>query len=230
MFLTFFFFAIIYQQNDTLYFKTNDIITDTIILNSTNQDSVLFRKTQSVKISAEKNTCILFWELTNRQSDEVTSFIEVYDSDKELLWHDSTSNGRRFSLRLSELFDDLYIITETALDGKTPVLYTVRNGHKEVIIEEGAWTIITSYAVSPNGQYLILHTRHPFSRKLWDYIYFVDLLSRIDWQYLFPICLSCKRTKIHLLIDDTGQSEVVYKAEHRVFSKEGKLIDIYLKH
>ena len=71
--------------------------------------------------------------------------------------------------------------------------------------------------------------RKRYSRKLWDYLYFIDLQTKQNWEYMFPTCLSCKRTNITLAIDDNGQVEAVHRAEHRVFSSEGKLIDIFLQ-
>ncbi|MBA7544100.1 hypothetical protein ES705_36447 [subsurface metagenome] len=100
---------------------------------------------------------------------------------------------------------------------------------EDIIINSGDWTRIVDYKLSQNCRYLVFHTRRPYARKLWDYIYFIDLKTKKDWQYLFPICISCKRGKFSLDVNNTGQVDVVYKAEHRIFSKEGKLLDIFIK-
>ena len=78
-------------------------------------------------------------------------------------------------------------------------------------------------------EYLLFHTRNPYYDKPWDYIYFCDLETGKSWEYLFPTCLSCKRGRIELEIDDNGRSEVIHRKEHRVFSSKGVLEDIYLK-
>lgn len=229
MIATVFLFMMIYQRNDTLFFERDGVIADRIILAAYAPESISSHTVRMVKIASRGDVCILFTERTSDHVAEAISLIDIYDDTRELLWHDSAGSDRKFSITLSLLHDSLYVITETALDGKAPLLYTVRHGRKEVVIPADTWTAISSFAISPSGRYLIAHTRHPYSRKMWDFIHFVDLQTKEEWQYLFPICLSCKRAKIKVTIDDDGQSEIIYKTEHRVFSREGRLIDVYMK-
>jgi hypothetical protein len=62
-----------------------------------------------------------------------------------------------------------------------------------------------------------------------DSIYFYDLIAAKDWDYLFPSCLSCKKSRIYLEVDNDGRAEVIHKNEHRVFTSGGILTDIYLR-
>ena len=84
------------------------------------------------------------------------------------------------------------------------------------------------YAFSPNERYVVLHVKNPFADKVWDFIHFIDIQASNEWTYRFPICVSCKRFNLDISVTDDGVSDVVYKSEHRIFNKEGKLIEIYL--
>jgi len=107
----------------------------------------------------------------------------------------------------------------------------IKNNNNKRIIDLKQWTNIVNYEISPIGRYALFHAKKPYNNKLWDYIYFLDLETNKTWEYLFPFCFSCKRGWLDLKIDDEGKSEVIYqnKNEHRIFDKDGNLVDIFVK-
>ena len=123
----------------------------------------------------------------------------------------------------------LFIITKCDRFYREPAFIVIRNGETVEVIQEGEWQRIVSYKISANDRYLLFHTRKPYHGKPWDYIFFWDLRTGRNWDYIFPTCLSCKKSRIDLGVDNSGRSEVIHKNEHRIFSKEGVLVDIYLK-
>ncbi len=223
--------TLVYQNGDTLIFMKQDSIIDKwVIIEETQQnDSLVERIIKKTKISSNNRFFLIYEERCGLNYEYLQSMIVFYNADRNELWKESRANTKRISFDLSNIYDNLSIFIVSDINGKNPVVHLIKNKKEDIIINSGDWTRIVDYKLSQNCRYLVFHTRRPYARKLWDYIYFIDLKTKKDWQYLFPICISCKRGKFSLDVNNTGQVDVVYKAEHRIFSKEGKLLDIFIK-
>lgn len=220
--------VLVYQNGDTLLFTEQDSVIDQWILGETIQqiDSLEATIIKRAKVSSDNEKFLIHTEHYT-QGDLLKTEIVLYNNYREKVWRDSASEGSLILFRLSNIYDNLFIIVRSPQGREDPILYTIKDNKKEIIIEQGEWDKIIDYSVSPNERYLLLHTKNPYSNRSWDYIYFIDLENKEEWQYLFPMCASCKRGKIDVKVDDSGISEVICKGQHRVFSKEGKLIDFF---
>jgi len=164
------------------------------------------------------------------ENDTVTSTeILFLNAKKETLYAEQASGTRYISYELSDIYDSLFVLATWDQYYNNPSFSVVKDGEKTEIIKEGDWQRIVSYKISPNKRFILFHTRNPYHGKSWDYIFFYDLYSGHTWDYMFPTCLSCKKGRIELEVDDDGRSEVIHKREHRVFSRDGVIQDIYLK-
>lgn len=221
---------LVYQNGDTLQFVTQDSVVDIIIL----EDSVIVGGTGYVTVRqgkvSEDHTCYLIHEAVILDGDEVVrSKVTFLDADKNLLWEEEGEEGRNISYDFCGIYSGIMVVTLWDRHGGYPVFYAIKDGEKVEIIEKGEWQQLLDYKVSPNGRYFFFYARNPYSGKMWDYLYFYDLVERRDWEYLFPTCMSCKRGWVDISIDDGGRAEAVYKGEHRVFSKTGVLEEIFMK-
>jgi hypothetical protein len=230
MMLLFVLNVLVYQNGDTLLFTEQDSVIDQWLLGEkiSQTDSVEIRFHKEAKISSNNENFFIYNE-QYKQGELIKTEILLYNAFQEELWRDSAYGEEIISFRLSNVYDSLFIVVRSLRSGKAPILYTVKDTLKEIIIGEGTWDKIIDYSISPNRRYLLLHTKNPYAQRSWDYIYFVDRESKKDWQYLFPICASCRRAKIALVVDDAGISEIITKGQHRIFSKDGKFIDYFLK-
>jgi hypothetical protein len=222
--------VLVYQNGDTLLFTEQDSIVDQWILGEKifQTDSGEIKLHKEVKISSNNEKFFIYTEHYGQEELRKTEIV-LYNTFRDELWRDVAYEEEVISFRLSNIYDSLLVVVRSLREGTAPMLYTVKDTVKDIIIEEGAWDKIIDYSVSPNRRYLLLHTKNPYAQKSWDYIYFVDLESKKEWQYLFPICASCRRSKITLIVDDEGISEIITKGQHRIFSKDGEFIDYFLR-
>ncbi|UCG30276.1 MAG: hypothetical protein JSV53_12405 [candidate division WOR-3 bacterium] len=229
--LTFFLVGLlVYQNGDTLQFKDDTTVVDIIILeNSQYHDTLKQIVVRQGKVS-EDNKHYLIYEAVHRDSEEVLqSKIAFYDAGNNLLWVEQTDGERNISYDFSGIYNGHLVITVWDRMSSYPDVSVIKDGEKIKVIKKDDWQQLVDYRVSPNGRYILFHTRNPHGGKTWDYLHFYDLDEMIAWDYLFPVCISCKRGRIFLSVDDDGRSECVYKGEHRVFSKDGILEEIFMK-
>jgi len=170
-------------------------------------------------------------ESENQIGQDTISSTEIsfHGAQRDVLYAEKAGGGRYISYDLSDIYDSLFVLTTWDQYYSNPCFSVVKDGEKAEIIKEGDWQRIVSYKISPNNRFILFHTRNPYHGKSWDYIFFYDLDTGHSWDYMFPTCLSCKKGRIELEIDDDGRSEVIHKREHRVFSRDGVIQDIYLK-
>lgn len=226
----FLFGLLVYQNGDTLHFVEQDSVVDVMIL----EDSIIVCDTGYVTVKrgkvSEDHKYYLIHEAVILDNEEVVrSKVTFFDADKNLLWEEKGKEGRNLSYEFSGIYSGLLVVTIWDRHGSDPVFYVIKGGEKVEIIEKGEWQQLLDFRVSPNGRYLFFYTRNPYGGKMWDYLYFYDLIERKDWEYLFPTCMSCKRGWVEISVDENGRSEAVYKGEHRVFSKDGTLEEIFMK-
>jgi hypothetical protein len=209
----------------------NSEIVERVILNEhVAGDSAGQAVVQRAKVSPDKKRYFIHEAVHNIENDSLLrSKISFYDSEKKKLHEESALGKRKISYELSEVRDSIFVVTYCDRFYREPELFVITPSDTLEAIRQGEWQRIVSYEISSNDKYIVFHTRNPYHGKPWDYIYFWDLENRSDWKYLFPTCLSCKKARIYLGVDAEGRSEVIHKKEHRIFSKEGTLIDIYMK-
>lgn len=223
--------VLVFQQGDTLkFFEDNEVIDQWLLFEDPqNQSSRHVVYTKKSKVSADSSYFFIYEEKRHTLTDSVFTKITLYNAGQEKLWEKSANNERKISFYLTSIYKDTIVLVTTNTGYTNPSLEIIANNRKTTIIKPNQWHRIIRYAISPNMQYFILHVKNLYNKRMWDYIYFIDTDTYDDWTYLFPICVSCKRKKIELAVYNNGKSEVIYKGEHRVFSKKGKLIDIYRK-
>jgi hypothetical protein len=224
--------TMVFQNGDTQFFMKDSTYLDTIVMQ---EHFIEGKEPVRVKEKAKvdsNNTIYLIhsdvYSLTPQES-LLSSTITFYDAEKNKLLEEKSSGGRYISYDLSNIHDSLLVITTWDEYHRKPSLYVMKDGEKLEIVKQGDWERIMSYRVSPNNQYFLFHMRNPFHDKPWDYIYFYDLITGRHWDYIFPTCLSCKKSRIYLEVNNEGRAEVIHKKEHRIFSPEGILEDIFLK-
>ncbi len=218
------------QRGDTLMFLENNEIVDRVTLGEHLADSANQVIIRQAKVSPDKKRYLIHEAVQNVENGSpLSSRISFYDAERNKLHEESTTGERGVAFDLSDVRNSIFIVTYCNRFYREPALFVIVDSETLEVIKQGAWQIIVSYKVSPNDRYILFHTRKPYHGKPWDYIYFCDLETGSDWDYLFPTCLSCKKSRIDLDIDDSGRSKVTHKNEHRIFSKEGVLLDIYLK-
>jgi hypothetical protein len=185
---------------------------------------------KQAKVSPSEKRCFVHETVQDMENDSLLrTKISFYDAGGSVLFEASAAGDRSISYELSEIRDSLIVITKWDRIYRHPSFDVIKNGEKVELIKDGEWQRIVSYEISPNDRYILFHTRKPYYGKPWDYIYFWDLKTGRTWDYIFPTCLSCKKGRIELGVDDSGQSEVIHKKEHRIFSREGLLLDIFMK-
>jgi hypothetical protein len=221
----------ILQNGDTLFFLEGNEPRESLIVAATVIDSTKeLRLARRVKVSDSGDKYCVYEEKFRLGPDSLVSTkISFYDSHSKEVFKEEVSDDRQISFELSNAYDSMLVLTTWDHSYKMPALCTIKDDKRQEIIKEGDWDRIVSYQVSSNNRYMLFHMRSPYHDKPWDYIYFYDLLTGQDWDYLFPSCLSCKKSRIYLTVNDNGRAEVVYKNEHRVFSAQGVMENIYLK-
>ncbi|KPK62440.1 hypothetical protein AMJ83_10910 [candidate division WOR_3 bacterium SM23_42] len=221
----------VFQNGDTLLFKEDDKIVETMSLakeeTDTSSGQIVIRQ---AKVSPNNKAYFIHEAVREVGSDRIVrAEISVFDARKNKILEEKTAGQRNLSYELSSLHDSLLIVASWDYFFNNPSIVVIKGDDRIDVVEVGQWQKVVSYKVSPHNQYMLFHTRNPYRSKSWDYIYFYDFKTGKSWDYLFPTCLSCKKTRIYLNIDDNGRSEVVHKNEHRIFSKDGVLEDIFLK-
>jgi len=219
--------TLVFQQGDTLKFMQNDTLLDQWFLGEEKKDETIYIK--RAKVAANNKYFFLYEEKFYPDKEDAFTKITYYNATRTKLWGKTIRGARRVSWELTRLFDDKLILITTNRYYGAPSLYIIKNRKMQQIIKADTWQGIVNYEVSPNFRYIALHTKNPYNNKPWDYIGCIDLKTMKQWSYLFPVCLSCKRAKIDLNVNDDGIIEVIHKNEHRVFSKDGTLMDVYLK-
>lgn len=224
--------TLVLQNGDTLFFAEDSSYVDTVVMQTwIVENKGAIRVTEKAKVGTDNTIYLIHSAVYGLTAPEslLSSTIAFYDAKKNKLLEDKSRGGRNIAYDLSNIHDSLFIVTTWDHQYRKPALYVVKDDKKLEIVKEGDWERIVSYKVSPNNQYIVFHVRNPYHEKPWDYIYFYDLTTGRNWDYLFPSCLSCKKSRIYLTVNNDGRSEVIHKNEHRIFSPDGVLEDIYLK-
>lgn len=224
--------VLVFQNADTLKFVKGDSIIEQWVMSedcTTTDLGTLIYTTKSM-VSDDNRHFLFCEEKYYPAPDSHYTKLTFYDAYKKKIWVRSSDSGRRISFYLSAIYDNIVAIVTTDKHNTRPSLHLVKDKKMTTIINDDEWYKLAKYSFSANMQYLALHVKNPYKNKIWDYIHFMDMQNKKEWTYLFPTCVSCKRQTIDVAVDDEGTTEVIYKGEHRVFSRQGKLIDIYRLH
>ena len=218
-------------SNDTLVFVSKDSIIEQWILNETSmsKDSMGITYVEKARISNDSTRFLFYQEEYERNTGFSKSTIRLYTAEIQVVSTQEYYDDRRAQFDLCEIQDEFVIIADSDLDGKNPRVQLVCDGERKTLVEPGCWLRIVDYTLSSNYRYILFHTHRLHNDRAWDFLYFLDIDSGDDWEYFFPICLSCKKTPIDLSVENNGQCEVVYKQEHRIFSQRGQLTDIFFQ-
>lgn len=223
--------VLVFQNADTLTFvKGKDIIEKWIMSTeySTTDPGTAIYTTRSMV--ADDNKHFLFYEETYYPApDSYDTKLTFYDASKTKIWEKTPDSGRRISFYLSEIYNDIVTMVTTDKYNANPSLHLIKNKKTITIVDDDKWYRLASYSFSPSMKFLVLHVRNPYMRKTWDYVHFINIENKKSWTYLFPICVSCKRNKLDVSVDNDGITQVIYKGEYRIFSKDGKLTEIFIK-
>jgi hypothetical protein len=217
------------MNNDTLYFVARDTIIDQWVLNEEvlAKDSLGITFVEKVKIAADSTRFLFYQEEYDRNSGASQSALHLYTAEKTSQWSTICHNSRRVQFNLCAIYGDLLIFADSDLDGKNTGIWMVKGGKATPLISPGQWLRVVRYVLSNDQCSILFHTQRLHCNRAWDFLYFRDINTGHDWEYFFPTCLSCKKTPITLCVEDNGQSEVIYKQEHRIFSKKGDLLKIF---
>jgi hypothetical protein len=225
--------AVVFQEGDTLFFSSSGASLDTVVLadseiTDNGREIVITRK---AKVSPDSTHFFLFNERYFRHNDSIATELAIYDAGKKLRWRESQTGDTVISFGLTKIFGPYVALAVTAKDNTRPGIDFIdtRTFKRRTIIKRGQWPLIVNWELSPNLRHLALYARKRVNGKTEDFIYSRDLETDLDWSYLFPICLSCRRGAINLYPGNQGQVDVKYKNEHRIFSNTGELIDFYLE-
>jgi len=230
MILLFMLCNLVVLREDSLLFMNENKIVDVWLLEYSEPRTINgVVHHQQVKISDDGRFFFIYYSRQDTTWNYLRTELSFYNVNKKMLFNEKRELDRMINFELSDIDNNNLIYVDCIANAEDPQMY-VRKGGKTIIpIKKGEWKRIVSYDLSDNNKYLIVHVRNPYMNKLWDYIYFYDLKTGKTWQYLFPLCLSCKRTRINVAVDVKGQSDIEYKGEHRIFSKDGNLIDYYIE-
>lgn len=221
---------LVFLHEDSLLFMNGDNVVDAWRLEHC--EPTLINGTvyhERTKISDDRKYFFIFYSRQDTNRNFVSTAIKFYNSKEKLLFHGSRESDRMINYDLTEIDNNALIYVDCIGNAEDPQLHIVMGGKTIIPIRSGEWKRIVSYDLSDNNKYLVTHVRNPYMGKLWDYVFFYDLKTGKSWQYLFPLCLSCKRTRINVSVNNKGVSDIEYKKEHRVFSKQGDLIDFYIE-
>ena len=231
MLLIFLISNLVFLQEDSLIFKRGDEVIDVwwleFYLPETVDATIHYRR---AKINPDQNFFIISYEQYDKENNVLRSEIELYDARQRLKVKRIFNDGRIVFFDLMQNSGDKLFLVEQPKDSQYIALNMYEGKKSKVMVPGDEWKRIVSFVISPNQKYLAAHVRKPYMNELWDHVYFRDIKTGQTWQYRFPLCLSCKRTRINLEVDDQGQTDIEYKGEHRVFSKEGNFIDYYIGH
>lgn len=223
--------VLVFQNADTLNFVKGDSIIEQWVMSedcTTTDLGTLIYTTKSM-VSDDNKHFLFCEEKYYSAPDSHYAKLTFYDAYKKKIWVRSSDSGRRILFYLSAIYDDIVTIVTTDKYNARPSLHLIKDKKMKTIVADDKWYRLKKYAFSSNMTYLVLHVKNPYMNKTWDYIHFIDMKNGKEWTYLFPICVSCKRQKIDVSVDNRGITKVVHKGEHRIFSKDGRLTDIYIK-
>jgi len=232
MILLLLFSTLVFQSGDTLKFIEDSNITDIWTMGvprKNEQSGIIF--TKNAKVSKDNKYFFIYEEFHSLDNESVFTILSIYDANRNRIQTESLGGERKISFDLTNIYKGIVILATTHKYGSKPSFYLIRGTkNKELIINENEWLRIVNYEISPNLRYIVFHTLHPQGSKIWDYIYFIDLEMKKNWSYLYPVCLSCRRGRLDLNVDNDGKVEVIRnKNECHIFSKDGELIDIFTK-
>ncbi|MGB9720261.1 MAG: hypothetical protein ACPL28_02110 [bacterium] len=220
--------ALIFQSGDTLKFSQDDSLVYEWILNNNEKLETGGYHIEKAKVSQDNRRFFIYEEEYFPNQDSTFTQLTLYDARRNKIWSRTQGGARKFSFELSRIYGDRIILFVNSRSNVNPEMIILKDGTRSTV-DLTQWTSIVNYEISPDGRYILFHAKKPYNYKLWDYLYFIDLKTSKNWEYLFPICFSCKRGKIDLKVYDDGKSEAIYKNEHRIFDREGNLIDIFVK-
>lgn len=223
---------LVFLETDTLLFRKDDAVVDRWYIGEKTEhtSSGALRTTTHAVVADDHTRFLYFREAYLPDTDSLFSQLTLYRADGHQVWQRTAPPGRTHARFLSELVDDEVVVVTTNQYGAAPSMERISSTAIDTIFREGDWYRLSAYAFSPNRRFIVMHVKNPYREKVWDYIHFIDLQTGSTWSYLFPICVTCKRYKhIDVSVDNDGISEVVYKGEHRIFSREGVLIDVFIK-
>lgn len=221
--------ALVFQFGDTIrFYKDEKLITEWILKDSLGENDSYY-SLEKAKISPDNRFLLIYEEKSSGTDDSIFSRLTLYNAATRKVWSRKKIGKTKISFELTSIFDDMVLIFYTDRHNGFPVIEMIKMNCKSRTIDLRQWDIIIKYAISANRRYMLFHSKKPFNNRLWDYVYFIDLKTNKDWEYLFPNCFSCKRGWIELTVDNEGKCEVVQNKEYRIFSKEGNLLDIFVR-
>jgi hypothetical protein len=223
---------VVFLETDSLVFhQDNTIVEKWYVGEQTERTTAGTTRITTHAVVAQDSTRVLYFkEIYLPETDSMFSQLALYRADRQRLWQRTASSGRTFARYNTRFIDDMIAVVMTNQYGAAPCMELISPTAVDTIIREGDWYRLTDYSFSPNRRYIVMHVKNPYREKVWDYIHFKDLKTDSTWSYLFPLCVTCKRYKhIDVSINDDGVAEVVYKGEHRIFSREGILTDVFIK-
>lgn len=221
---------LVFQKADTLKFMRGNETVDTWTaveeITALNHGNLIY--TRCAKVSSDNKHFLFYEQEYHTARDSFFTKLTLYKSNQEKIWERCSDHHRKISFNLSTLFDDRVVMVMTDKYGMSPSMEIIKDGKSDTVVTKEQWRRIMEYVFSPNMRYIAFHVKGPYHEKIWNYIHSIDLKTHKNWTYLFPICVSCKRYRIGLDVKNDGTVDVVYKYQHRVFDKTGKLIDIYI--
>lgn len=222
----------VFLETDSLVFQTeNTVVEKWHVGEQTEHTSAGARRTTTHAVVAQDSTRFLYFkEIYLPETDSMFSQLTLYRADRYQVWQRTASSGRTFARYITDFVDDMIAVVMTNQYGAAPCMELISATAIDTIIREGDWYRLSAYSFSPNRRFIVMHVKNPYREKVWDYIHFKDLNTDSTWSYLFPLCVTCKRYKqIDVSVNDDGITEVVYKGEHRIFSRAGVLTDVFIK-
>lgn len=220
---------LVFQHGDTLKFLKNDSLIDQWILESEERVTPAVRSTKAAKVSPDNKSFLFYEEQYFPAEDSIFSKLILYGADKKKIWTKVENGKRKISIETTRIYPNRVVLFITDRVNAYPVMEIIWNKKTKETVDLKQWLGIVDYAFSPHERYVAFHAKKSHNNHLFDYVFFLDLYSKKHWEYPFPFCASCKRGKVDLKVDDQGITEVIYKREHRIFSKEGQLLDISIR-
>lgn len=223
--------ALVFQNGDTLEFVEDGRILETMVVaDSMIDDSCALVAIRRARVADDNQSFLIYEALRRGEYEILSSRISFYDAGKNLLFATAgdDSAGRHVANELSRITSGRFIVATWGRHAVAPAVIAVAPGSltQTELIKPGDWQQVLDYVVSTSGQYFLFHVRNPYNNKAWDYVYFYDIATGASWDYMLPICASCKRTPVRLAVSDEGRSEVTYGVERRTFSVSGELVGI----
>lgn len=220
-------------HNDSLIFMTGQQVSGAWTLTESTTvtpagNPIVY--TSRAKVAADSHYALLFEEARFPQGDSYSTRLTLYSANRRKIRVESSPRNRRIAYDLTELFADTILLGTVGFDYTRPRLDLIPpRGGRRTVIPDSFFNRIVQQIFSPNRRYVILHARKPSGTRILDVIYSRDRQTGFSWEYLFPICLTCRRNTIDMSVDDQGRVETVYKNEHRIFSPSGEMTDIFIK-